>query len=216
MKVDTSSAREAFETLFLNPASAVVVAIATALMMRTHTSLAWLLNPWSVSPLVWLAGYAAVRVALLGFVDGLVWIVGPWLPPLPSRVGPKPVCQHSINTLDVTYLIINSTIEYVFAQQIGLLLWTAPFVARAPAGLGVFNTVVAFWLLLVVDDSMYAPLHRFMHHPAVYRYVHKHHHRNTFPARGYIDAANEHPVEQIVALTLHWIAVHIVARSSGP
>ena len=87
MKVDTSSAREAFETLFLNPASAVVVAIATALMMRTHTSLAWLLNPWSVSPLVWLAGYAAVRVALLGFVDGLVWIVGPWLPPLPSRVG---------------------------------------------------------------------------------------------------------------------------------
>ena len=71
------------------------------------------------------------------------------------------------------------------------------------------------WLLLVVDDMLYAPLHRFMHHHRVYRWVHKHHHRNTFPARGYIDAANEHPVEQIVALTLHWIAVHIVARSSG-
>ena len=54
-----------------------------------------------------------------------------------------------------------------------------------------------------------------MHLPAVYRYVHKHHHRNTFPARGYIDAANEHPVEQIVALSLHWTAVHIVALSAG-
>ena len=39
--------------------------------------------------------------------------------------------------------------------------------------------------------------------------------RRTFPARGYIDAANEHPVEQIVALSLHWTAVHIVALSAG-
>merc|ERR1712146_258011 len=62
---------------------------------------------------------------------------------------------------------------------------------------------------------LYAPLHRLMHHHRVYKWVHKHHHRNTFPARGYIDAANEHPVEQIAALTLHWIAVHVVASTSG-
>merc|ERR1719327_2434938 len=94
------------------------------------------------------------------------------------------------------------------------LLWHAPFIVRTLGGLGIFNTLGAFWLLLVVD-SMYAPLHRFMHLPSVYRFVHKHHHRNTFPARGYIDAANEPPVEQIAALTLHWIAVHVVARTSG-
>jgi len=164
---------------------------------------------------LWIMGYAAVRVSLLGFVDGLVWIVGPWLSPLPSRVGPKPVFQHKINVLDVTYLVINSTIEYVFAMNIFFLLWHAPFIVRVPNDFGVLNGIVAFWLLLIVDDSMYAPLHRFMHHHYVYRWVHKHHHRNTFPARGYIDAANEHPVEQIAALTLHWIAVHVVAHTVG-
>ena len=81
--------------------------------------------------------------------------------------------------------------------------------------IGLLNTPVAFWLLLVVDDMLYAPLHRFMHLSSVYRFVHKHHHRNTFPARGYIDAANEHPVEQISALSLHWAAVHIVAHTAG-
>merc|ERR1719171_1618910 len=184
-------------------------------MARTQTTLAWLANPWEVSPLLWLVGYALVRLALLGVVDGLVWVVGPWLPPLPSRTGPKPVFQHSINLLDVVYLVINSVIEFIFAQQIAHLLWHAPFIVRAPGGLGVLNSVAAFWLLLVVDDSMYAPLHRFMHLPSVYRYVHKHHHRNTFPARGYIDAANEHPVEQIAALTLHWLAIHFVAHTVG-
>mmetsp|Transcript_24361 Transcript_24361/g.78225 ORF Transcript_24361/g.78225 Transcript_24361/m.78225 type:complete len:195 (-) Transcript_24361:161-745(-) len=70
-------------------------------------------------------------------------------------------------------------------------------------------------MLLVVDDMLYAPLHRAMHLQAVYPWVHKHHHRNTFPARGYIDAANEHPVEQIAALCLHWVAVHVVAHTAG-
>jgi len=211
----SSPAREAFETLVLNPASAVVVAVASLLMLRTNTSLLYLLNPWELGPLMWFLGYAAVRMALLGFVDGMVFVAGPWLPPLPSRTGPKPVFQHSVNTLDLTYLVINSTIEFVFAQQIAHLLWYAPFIVRAPGGLGLLNSLGAFWLLLVVDDSMYAPLHRFMHHHSVYRFVHKHHHRNTNPARGFIDAANEHPVEQVAALTLHWIAVHIVAHTSG-
>ena len=30
-----------------------------------------------------------------------------------------------------------------------------------------------------------------------YWMVHKHHHRQYLPTRGYIDAANEHPVEQV-------------------
>ena len=183
------SLHEAMRTIVLNPASALVVVIAAVLMRRSQMSLAALLNPWEMSLLMWLAGYAAVRVALLGFVDGVVWFLAPRLPPLPSRVGPKPVYQHQINAMDVTYLLINSTIEYVFAQQIGHLLWHAPFIVRAPELLGLLNGPLAFWLLLVVDDMLYAPLHRFMHLQSIYKYVHKHHHRNTYPARGYIDAA---------------------------
>ena len=54
-----------------------------------------------------------------------------------------------------------------------------------------------------------------MHWPPLYKHVHKHHHRNTFPARGYIDGANEHPLEQLIALSLHWIALYIVAYTTG-
>jgi hypothetical protein len=31
----------------------------------------------------------------------------------------------------------------------------------------------------------------------VYPYVHKHHHRQILPKRGYLDAGNEHPIEQV-------------------
>ena len=203
------------EQLLLNPASVLTAAVIYGLCRCRQTSFTELVNPWDLPLLWWVAAYALLRVALLGFVDGSVWMLGPLLPPLPSRTGPKPVFQHRINAMDVAYLTINSAIEYVFTQQILHLLWHAPFIVRLPAGLGLLNGPVAFWLLLVVDDAMYAPTHRFLHLPGVYRYVHKHHHRNTFPARGYIDAANEHPVEQIVALSLHWAAVHIVALSAG-
>ena len=209
------SAKEAFSTLVLNPASALTAAVIWGMLRRSESSFASLINPWSVGLLWWFAGYAIVRVALLGFVDGFVWLVGPRLAALPSRTGPKPVYQHKINMVDVTYLVVNSAVEFVFAQQIGYLLWHAPFIVRSLGGLGLLNSAGALWMLLVVDDMLYAPMHRLMHMPFIYRYVHKHHHRNTFPARGYIDAANEHPVEQICALTLHWIAVHVVSHTTG-
>ena len=172
---------ETFSTLVLNPASALTAAVICGLLQRSRTSMLWLLNPWELGPVSWFAAYAAIRVALLGFVDGFVWLVAPRLPALPSRTGPKPVYQHAINVLDMAYLLVNSTVEFVFAQQIALLLWNAPFIVRAPSGIGLLNAPVAFWLLLVVDDMLYAPLHRFMHHHLVYRWVHKHHHRNVRP-----------------------------------
>lgn len=215
LRVSRISMREALETLVLNPASALTAAVAYGLMLRSGATFGSLLNPWALSLPLWVAGYLAVRMALLGFVDGFVWALAPRLPALPSRVGPKPVFQHKINATDVAYLIVNSTVEYVFALQISHLLWFAPLVVRAPTSLSLLNGPLAFWMLLVVDDMLYAPLHRAMHLQAVYRWVHKHHHRNTFPARGYIDAANEHPVEQIAALCLHWVAVHVVAHTAG-
>ena len=106
--------REAFETIVVNPASAFTAVVVYALMQRSQTTLSALLNPWELGLLWWIAGYAVVRIALLGFIDGLVWVVGPRLPALPSRTGPKPVFQHKINTTDLVYLVVNSTIEFVF------------------------------------------------------------------------------------------------------
>lgn len=36
-----------------------------------------------------------------------------------------------------------------------------------------------------------------LHHPSLYAYIHKHHHRSVYPFRGNVDARNEHPIEQL-------------------
>lgn len=212
---DSSSLSDVLRTLIINPCSILTGLITHALLRYRQIAWLQLLNPWELPITWWIAGYVAIRIALLGFVDGLCWRLAPRLKQLPSRVGPKPVYQHKINLTDVAYLILNSVIEFIFAQQVGHLLMESPLIIRDVRSLGILNSVVAVWMLLVADDMLYAPLHRFMHHQSVYKWVHKHHHRNTFPARGYIDAANEHPVEQVVAMTLHWMAIHIVAVTTG-
>ena len=75
---------------------------------------------------------------------------------------------------------------------------------------------LAFWLLLVVDDMLYAPLHRLMHHHRVYRWVHKHHHRQVVPTRGNTDAINVHPFEYVSGEYIHLLTIHVVCRFLFP
>lgn len=202
-------------SLLFNPCSLGTLLAIQLLLRLNGASWAQLVNPLSLSLPLWFAGYVAVRIALLGFVDGLCWLVGPRLPQLPSRSGPSPVFQHKMRALDLVFLGLNSLIEFVFAQQVGHLLLDSSLVERSFSSLRLANGPLGVWMLLVADDLLYAPMHRAMHIPMVYPYVHKHHHRNTFPARGYVDAANEHPVEQVLALSLHWLAIHMVAHTTG-
>jgi sterol desaturase/sphingolipid hydroxylase (fatty acid hydroxylase superfamily) len=77
------------------------------------------------------------------------------------------------------------------------------------------NTLVASVLLFVLDDFLYNLAHRFMHWRPVYPWIHKIHHRQYLPERGYWDAAIEHPIEQIVGLGVFWIALDVVFRVTG-
>lgn len=57
------------------------------------------------------------------------------------------------------------------------------------------STICAFILLYIVYDFFYTIGHRALHHRSVYKYVHKHHHRQRAPSRGNVDAVNVHPFE---------------------
>jgi sterol desaturase/sphingolipid hydroxylase (fatty acid hydroxylase superfamily) len=50
-----------------------------------------------------------------------------------------------------------------------------------------------------------------MHYDFIYAYIHKHHHRQSLPKRGYWDAGNEHPIEQIIGTSLFYFTIHIVS-----
>lgn len=57
---------------------------------------------------------------------------------------------------------------------------------------------------------MYTPYHRLLHTRWLYERVHAQHHEARFPSRGYADAANEHLLEQVGALSIHFAALRLL------
>jgi sterol desaturase/sphingolipid hydroxylase (fatty acid hydroxylase superfamily) len=132
---------------------------------------------------------------------------------LPSRV-PVPMMKglEALGAVDCLYLCVNQFVECVFLMHLISLGLALP---RALAAMTLLNTVAAFYLTFLVDDFVYYLAHRLMHHPWLYPYCHKHHHRQPLPRRGYLDAANENPLEQVIGLGCVWFAVHVTMALVG-
>ena len=135
-------------------------------------------------------------------------------PTLEYRVqNPKAVGLEALEVIDYSFLFINSFIEYTFAPQVARFVVTTGVWSLGE--LGLWNTAPALFLVFAIDDAFYAPTHKLMHNYRLYPYIHKHHHRQWLPARGYTDAGNEHPLEQVLGLSCLWATLQIVARLTG-
>jgi sterol desaturase/sphingolipid hydroxylase (fatty acid hydroxylase superfamily) len=75
--------------------------------------------------------------------------------------------------------------------------------------------VVAWFLLYVVYDFFYTIFHGVLHIPVVYGAIHKHHHKQMAPSRGYLDASNVHPFEFVCGEYNHLLAIFIVSAITG-
>ena len=155
-------------------------------------------------------------------------------PKLPFRLAnPNVKGLKSLQGIDYLYLSINQVIEYIFALNVIMFTFatandevvdgnitsssisSSTLVPWSFHGATLLNTFVALYLLFVIDDLLYAPTHYFMHWKVVYPYIHKHHHRQILPRRGYTDAGNEHPLEQVAGLSIVWITMHVVRMCVG-
>jgi sterol desaturase/sphingolipid hydroxylase (fatty acid hydroxylase superfamily) len=165
-------------------------------------------NPWNLSALQWIAGAVLLRGAI-AFYDHLVVMLielsGNKL--LPTRTTGKPVRYVSLDRKSLVFLCINSLHEWVFVQRLCHYIWYSPDVPKHISEVGLFNTVGALYLMFVILDLLYAPSHHILHLPWIYPLIHKHHHRQHFPKRGYLDAGNEHPIEHVIGVTATWGAV---------
>lgn len=132
--------------------------------------------------------FAIHRTSLLA-LDAAVHKLAKRWPPLPTTAT-KP---HSMR--DKVYLAINSIMEHAFLFGLLSLDYAQPSLL----------TVVHFYGLFWLDDILYSALHRALHTRHLYRAVHAHHHAERCPKRGYADAGNEHPVEQVLALGAHFL-----------
>lgn len=147
----------------------------------------------------------------------ICWILGKFYGPLPFRTKNPEVKGHeALDWIDLLYALINGTVFVTpfLGQMARLVLRPLPrtSVAWRLEDAGLFNTVLVVPLMLIIADFYYYFFHRLLHWRPIYPYVHKHHHRQALPHRGFDDAVNEHPFEQLGGMTLLWAAAYTVAR----
>jgi sterol desaturase/sphingolipid hydroxylase (fatty acid hydroxylase superfamily) len=92
-------------------------------------------------------------------------------------------------------------------------LKTLTFISPLPIDVLLSSLYVLFsvFALFVVYDVGYMPFHWILHHPSIYVFVHKHHHRSAAPHRGSLDAVNVHPFEFAVGEYNHLFTTHMVS-----
>mmetsp|Transcript_27406 Transcript_27406/g.65799 ORF Transcript_27406/g.65799 Transcript_27406/m.65799 type:complete len:335 (-) Transcript_27406:2160-3164(-) len=205
-KSSSSSSRKAQQLL----QSRVLDTVTTSAVGWLYYNYPDLFNPWDFTTVQWWAGALFIKVALT-FFDYLVFWTVEYLfhsKLLPTRLQPdKPVRYVELDRTSMMYLTINAVHEWIFVQRMCHFIWFSPDVSLDIKDIGLMNTVGALWLMFIVMDLLYAPIHHLLHMPALYPLVHKHHHRQHFPTRGYLDAGNEHPIEHLVGVMCNWAAV---------
>ena len=174
------------------------------------------LDPWNIPDTkLWLLGFICIRLGVI-FYDHLVVFVIENLPAvsgklLPTReAGAPPVRYVTLDAKSIVYLSLNSLNEYTFVMRLTHYLWQGGYMGMLcwkVTDLTIGNTIVALGIMFISMDLLYAPLHHWLHLPSVYPLIHKHHHRQHYPTRGYLDAGNEHPIEHMIGVVCTWFAV---------
>jgi len=126
---------------------------------------------------------------------------------------PKVRRLEKLETIDLVYLAMNMVVSFTYVSN--LMHYAANSFSFEADTMTLLNTAPAFMALFLLYDLMYWAFHWGMHRPAVYAYVHKHHHRQVLPFRGILDAENEHPLEQVGGLSLLLLTVRLVHMVFG-
>lgn len=112
--------------------------------------------------------------------------------------------KFSMSMADYACVVVNGLQETYFLMKLCHLthfipLFTFPFP----------GTVFCIFLL---DDMLYGPFHKLLHHRSIYSYVHKRHHTISEPYAGYMHAAMEHPLEMTGGLAIHYLVLQTLSQ----
>ncbi len=109
------------------------------------------------------------------------------------KLGNKPYSKTQFRR-EVTYSMVTAVI-FALTAAINVLFWQKGFtkVYNDPEAYGYWYLPVSLVIYLVVHETYYYWLHRWMHHPSVFRIVHKVHHQSTITSAW--TAFSFHPLE---------------------
>ena len=112
--------------------------------------------------------------------------------------------------IDHCFILFNKVVTTMFTYHVYAFAYNSPKVEWDPERLSIANTAGAVVGLYLVYDFFYTLFHKFLHVRGLYKYVHKHHHRQMAPFRGNLDAINVHPLEFVTGEYLHLLCLYIV------
>lgn len=115
---------------------------------------------------------------------------------------------------DLCYLALNTVVEFLGMNHVGAFLLGSA-VTYGSSNFNVFNGPLAFIASFILNDVIYYPFHLIAHRRVLYPYCHKQHHRQFVPFRGYADAANQHPLEQMYGFSIWIFSLWTMSRTLG-
>ena len=199
-----------------------LIARAIAMLEATLLTMDTAYSDWAI----W--GEWPVLTVLIFVMYMLLWRFVTWPPLFKSWAGIIPekgkrLEDEDLIFRDYLYVFINEIITVFYAVEIARMIKRAPYIVWGAWNMNPLNTVGTVLVACGCYDFVYYWFHRFLHIPAIYPYIHKHHHRQLIPFRGSWDGANTHPIEFIFGEFLHigalwgsskFISPHIVGVSA--
>merc|ERR1711879_805784 len=132
--------------------------------------------------------------------------------PFFSSIPPKGRALDSLATIDYCYIWFNRLCTPIFTFQVLQFCWYSPTVVWDLHSIGLLNTIGALLFFFILFDFFYTIYHRILHIRGIYKFVHKHHHRQSVPTRGNVDAINVHPIEFVMGEYNHLFVMYLVTR----
>lgn len=135
---------------------------------------------------------------------------------IPPGTGKAGILQE-FEFIDRLYITFNKLVTCLFTYQVFYYSWYQTnhvqwsFPVHTSIGSRIGQIALSLVCFYVIYDFGYTLFHWGLHHGSVYRYVHKHHHRNCVPFRGNLDAINVHPFEFITGEYNHLFAIHMTS-----
>mmetsp|Transcript_21210 Transcript_21210/g.42112 ORF Transcript_21210/g.42112 Transcript_21210/m.42112 type:complete len:277 (-) Transcript_21210:336-1166(-) len=133
-----------------------------------------------------------VPTELLALIcDGILHYCGMGLPLLPLKKYPP------MEFKDWSYVWFNRIcvlplISYIIIRSIQ----NAECIVWEMDKMNFGNVFIAFVVVFSLSDLTYYIGHRTVHKvPALYNFIHKHHHKESHPRRGWVDTCNAHPTD---------------------
>ena len=168
-------------------------------------SLAFILFENKQWPWYQVIGWTGIMLVALEILSRLVLLTKPLFTSIPPKG--KELLQ--LESIDWAYIWFNKLCTPLFTYHVLYFCWYSPNVSWSNFSL--VNTILATIALFIVYDFFYTLYHKFLHLRGVYKYVHKHHHRQKAPTRGNIDAINVHPIEFVMGEYNHLLTMYLVS-----